>query len=121
MAAEYILITDSACDITPEKLREWNVELVRMPFLFTDDGKEHLDHDLSMPEFYAQMRDGRVAKTSGVNQDTFENAFTPFLEAGKDVFYLAFSSGLTKQYSSQNSTNKDNKRCDDNSSNSSSR
>ena len=95
MAAEYILITDSACDITPEKLREWNVELVRMPFLFTDDGKEHLDHDLSMPEFYAQMRDGRVAKTSGVNQDTFENAFTPFLEAGKDVFYLAFSSGLS--------------------------
>jgi DegV family protein with EDD domain len=48
-----------------------------------------------MPEFYAQMRDGRVAKTSGVNQDTFENAFTPFLEAGKDVFYLAFSSGLS--------------------------
>ena len=95
MAAEYILITDSACDITPEKLREWNVELVRMPFLFTDDGKEHLDHDLSMPEFYALMRDGRVAKTSGVNQDTFENAFTPFLEAGKDIFYLAFSSGLS--------------------------
>jgi len=95
MAAEYILFTDSACDIAPAKLREWNVELVRLPYLFTDDGKELLDHDQPMTEFYAQMRDGRVAKTSGVNQDTFESAFTPFLEAGKDVFYLAFSSGLS--------------------------
>ena len=95
MAAEYILITDSACDILPEKLQEWNVELIRMPYLFTDDGKELLDHDQPMKEFYDEMRGGRVAKTSGVNENAFVTAFEPFLEAGKDVFYLAFSSGLS--------------------------
>lgn len=95
MAAEYILITDSACDILPEKLKEWNVELIRMPYLFTDDGKELLDHDQPMKEFYDEMRGGRVAKTSGVNENAFVTAFEPFLEAGKDVFYLAFSSGLS--------------------------
>jgi len=95
MAAEYILITDSACDILPEKLREWNVELIRMPYLFTDDGKELLDHDQPMKEFYDEMRNGRVAKTSGVNENTFLTAFEPFLETGKDILYLAFSSGLS--------------------------
>ena len=95
MAAEYVLVTDSACDILPEKLREWNVELIRMPYLFTDDGKERLDHDQPMKEFYDEMREGRVAKTSGLNEEAFLTALTPFLQEGKDILYLAFSSGLS--------------------------
>ena len=95
MSDDYVLITDSACDISPEKLAEWKVELIRMPYLFTDTGKEQLDHDEPSAEFYRSMRSGRVAKTSGVNEDTFSGAFTPFLEAGKDILYLAFSSGLS--------------------------
>ncbi len=92
---DYVMITDSACDILPEKLREWGVELIRMPYFFTDENTERLDHDQSMAEFYAAMRSGRVAKTSGLNAESFINAFTPFLEAGKDILYLAFSSGLS--------------------------
>lgn len=95
MSAEYVLITDSACDILPEKLREWDVEVVRLPYLFTDDGKEMLDNDQPMKEFYNEMREGRVAKTSGVNEDAFLNAMTPVLESGRDLLYLAFSSGLS--------------------------
>lgn len=95
MAENYILMTDSACDISPEKLAGWRVELVRMPFLFTDTGKEQLDHDETPGEFYAAMRSGRIAKTSGVNEDTFIRAFTSVMEAGKDLLYLAFSSGLS--------------------------
>ena len=95
MSAEYVLFTDSACDILPEKLREWDVELVRLPYLFTDDGKEMLDNDQPMKEFYNEMREGRVAKTSGVNEDAFLNAMTPVLESGRDLLYLAFSSGLS--------------------------
>ena len=96
--AEYVLVTDSACDISPEKLAEWKVELIRMPYLFTNDGKEKLDHDQPMHEFYDEMRGGLVAKTSGVNEDTFRNTFVPILEAGKDILYLGFSSGLSVTY-----------------------
>ena len=95
MAADYVLMTDSACDILPEKLREWDVELIRMPYLFTDDGKELLDHDQPMKEFYREMRAGRVAKTSGLNEEAVISCMAPFLEAGKDILYLAFSSGLS--------------------------
>ena len=89
------MITDSACDIMPEKLAEWGVELIRMPYLFTDDGAEKLDHDQPIREFYDEMRGGRVAKTSSLNVSIFTDAFAPFLEAGKDIIYLAFSSGLS--------------------------
>ena len=41
------------------------------------------------------MRAGRVAKTSCVNEDAFENAFTEILEAGQDILYLGLSGGLS--------------------------
>ena len=95
MADNYVLITDSACDILPEKLAEWKVEMIPLAYLFTDTAKEQLDHEEPIREFYKSMRDGRIAKTSSVNEDRFTNAFTPILEAGKDILYLAFSSGLS--------------------------
>ena len=95
MAENYVLITDSACDILPEKLAEWNVQMIPLAFLFTDTGKEQKDHEEPIKEFYKAMRDGRVAKTSCVNDDAFVDAFTPILEAGQDILYLGFSGGLS--------------------------
>ena len=95
MADNYVLITDSACDILPGLLEEWKVEMIPLAYLFTDTGREQMDHEQPIGEFYKAMRDGRIAKTSSVNEDRFYNAFTPILEAGKDVLYLAFSSGLS--------------------------
>ena len=95
MAENYVLITDSACDILPDKLAEWNVQMIPLAFLFTDTGKEQKDHEEPIKEFYKAMRDGRVAKTSCVNEEAFVNAFTPILEAGQDILYLGFSSGLS--------------------------
>ena len=95
MADNYVLVTDSACDILPDKLAEWKVEMIPLAYLFTDTGREQLDHEEPIRGFYRAMRDGRVAKTSSVNEDRFVNAFTPILEAGKDILYLAFSSGLS--------------------------
>ena len=41
------------------------------------------------------MRAGRGAKTSSVKESRFVDAFTPILEAGKVLIYLALSSGLS--------------------------
>ena len=95
MAEKYILLTDSACDILPETLKEWDVEMVPLAFLFTDTGKEQKDHEEPIADFYKAMRDGRIAKTSCVNEDIFEEVFEKFLSAGLDLIYLAFSSGLS--------------------------
>ena len=95
MAENYVLITDSACDIHPDKLAEWNVKMLPLAFLFTDTNVEQKDHDEPITEFYKAMRAGRVAKTSCVNEDAFEGAFTEFLEAGQDILYMGLSGGLS--------------------------
>ena len=95
MASEYVMVTDSACDILPDRLKEWNVEVVPLAYLFTDNGKEHFDYELPLEEFYREMRSGRIAKTSCVNEDRFTEVFTALLEQGKDILYLGFSSGLS--------------------------
>ena len=86
MAENYVLYTDSACDIHPDKLAEWNVKMLPLAFLFTDTGAEQKDKS---------MRAGRVAKTSCVNEEAFESAFTEILEAGQDILYLGLSGGLS--------------------------
>ena len=95
MAENYVLVTDSACDILPDKLAEWNVEMIPLAFLFTDTSKEQMDHEEPIEEFYKSMRAGRIAKTSCVNEERFISFFRPMLEAGRDILYLGFSSGLS--------------------------
>lgn len=95
MADNYVLITDSACDILPDKLAEWNVKMIPLAFLFTDTGVEQKEHEEPVKEFFKAMRAGRIAKTSCVNEEAFEEAFTEILEAGQDLLYLGFSTGLS--------------------------
>ena len=95
MAENYVLVTDSACDIHPDKLAEWNVKMIPLAFLFTDTGVEQKEHEEPVKEFFQAMRSGRVAKTSCVNEDAFEKLFTEILEEGQDILYLGFSTGLS--------------------------
>ena len=98
MKEDYAIITDSACDIPKHVLKEWNVQSIRMPFMFTDNNEERLDGDMPLNEFYNEMRSGRIVKTSGVNEFAFEDAFEKVLSKGKDILYIAFSSGLSVTY-----------------------
>ena len=91
----YIIYTDSACDIKPRLLNEWGVHYTELTFTFGSDGKEHSDFSMPSKEFYKRMRDGDVAKTSAVNAAVFKAAFEKELQAGDDVLYIGFSSGLS--------------------------
>ena len=92
---EYIIFTDSCCDIKPELLQQWGVPYANMTFSFDGEGKEYINTDITNKEFYDRMRQGACAKTAAINADTFARAFTPILEEGKDILYVAFSSGLS--------------------------
>ena len=91
----YVLMTDSSCDIDRATLQEWGVPSAELWFAFTDEEKEYTGVDMPEKEFYAAMRSGRVAKTSAVNSQTFVLFFEPYLKQGLDILYLGFSSGLS--------------------------
>ena len=92
---EYIIFTDSACDIAPELLKEWGVKYQNLTFHFEGEEREYQNEEMAPAEFYARMRAGQVAKTSAINVETFKAAFEAELKAGSDVLYLGFSSGLS--------------------------
>ena len=98
--SEFVIVTDSACDIKPEMLKEWGVQHEPLTFRFNDSEAEYADGSVDIKEFYDKMRAGGVAKTAAVNVETFSRRFEEPLKNGVDVLYLGFSSGLSTTYNS---------------------
>lgn len=95
--SDFVLITDSSCDL-PQALAD-ELDIIVVPLTFRIGEKEYSNYldgrEMQPAEFYAQIRGGAMATTSAVNMDTFFNVMEPILKSGKDVLYLAFSSGLS--------------------------
>ncbi|MBQ3100144.1 MAG: DegV family protein [Clostridia bacterium] len=98
--SNYVIHTDSGCDIRPELLAEWEVPFTCLTFRFDDSEKEYTNIEMGAAEFYAKMRAGGVAKTAAVNTESFRADFEATLKQGKDVLYLGFSSGLSTTFNS---------------------
>lgn len=98
----FVIITDTACDISAELLKEWNVKEVDLTFHFEDDNVECEGREMPIKDFYTRMREGGVAKTAAINPDSFMTVFENELANGNDILYLAFSSGLSTTFNSSN-------------------
>lgn len=98
--SNFILCTDSGCDIRQNVLNEWGVPCLQLTFKFDGEDIEHTENDMTIKDFYDAMRGGKTAKTSAINPDTFKETFEALLKDGNDVLYLAFSSGLSTTFNS---------------------
>ena len=93
--SDYIIFTDSACDLSPETLRDWGVRYESLTYTFNTSPRSYENYELPFPEFYSRMRAGEVAKTAAVNIEKFLLSFEECLKAGLDILYVGFSSGLS--------------------------
>ncbi len=93
--SDYVIFADSSCDILPDILEEWGVPFVSLSVKFDDEDKSFQNFDRPFPVFYQKMRQGGVARTSAANMESFKVAFEPYLQQGKDILYIGFSSGLS--------------------------
>lgn len=93
----YRIITDSTGDLTPELIRD--LQLTVIPMEFTIDGKSYRNypdgHEMSAKAFYHLLRAGKTSTTAQINAHEFMEWADPILQAGEDILYLAFSSGLS--------------------------
>lgn len=99
----YVIITDSSADLTPQLAEQLGVEV--LPMGFSIDGTEYLSYpderELSAQQLYHTLRTTKATvHTSQVNPGTMQEVFSSHLAAGCDVLYLAFSSGLSGTYQS---------------------
>ena len=96
----YIIYTDSGCDIKPSLLQEWGVQYSCLIFRFDDADVEYSNDDMDITTFYDKMRAGGIAKTSAINIEKFTVEFEKWLKQGFDILYLGFSGGLSATYNS---------------------
>ena len=73
--SDFVIHTDSGCDLPRETLSEMGVELCELTFRFNNSDKEYKCPDMPSGEFYRRMREGQVAKTAAVNTESFSASF----------------------------------------------
>lgn len=99
---DYVIITDSTTDLTQDLINELGIFVI--PMEFNIQGKTYLNYaderDITYKEFYDILRKGGSSSTSLINSSIFMDIFERFLNEGKDILYLGFSSALSGTYNS---------------------
>ncbi len=91
------LIIDSACDMPEDFIEEFNLEII--PFIINIGKKSYYDgEDITTPEVYEAMREGKDPTTDQVPAGKFQEVFKREAEKGNDIIYLSFSSELSGTY-----------------------
>ena len=100
MERNYVVMTDSSADLTAGLVEQLGLDVIPLSVNVGEQSFMNYpdEREISSPDFYELLRKGANAQTSAVNVDTFLNAMSVHLKAGKDVLYLGFSSGLSSTY-----------------------
>ena len=94
MNKNFVLLTDSSADLDASLASELDVEV--MPLTVSVDGGEYVPgNELDIKGFYDSLRAGKSATTSAINLDTALVVMDKYLSEGRDLLYVAFSSGLS--------------------------
>ena len=93
----YKIITDSTTDITLAMVKELELEIIPFHFIMNGTTYESTAEEKGMKtkDFYDRLRKGEMSTTAQINSDVFTERFTPILDKGCDILYIAFSSGLS--------------------------
>ena len=99
---DYCIITDSTTDLALSVLEKTAIRVIPMEFHLEGVSYRNYpdEREYPMDKFYAELKSGKTSTTSQINQVTFIEVFEPILQEGKDILYLAFSSGLSGTYQS---------------------
>ena len=98
MSSSFVVVSDSCGDL-PHKLTEG---ITIIPYIYTLDGKEFYNYpdyrDQPIKEFYDTLRTGKMASTTQVTPQRYEEVWEPYLQEGKDILYICLSSMLSKSF-----------------------
>ncbi|MDE6058557.1 MAG: DegV family protein [Clostridia bacterium] len=100
--AEFEIFVDSCANIPDEIRKKKNICVV--PYIITINGEEIncIDDNRNYTEtaklFYQKMREGADVKSSLIGEGRFIDAFTPSLEAEKDIIVITLTAGLSGTY-----------------------
>ena len=99
---DFEIVTDSCCNLLEDMIDDFGIHV--LPLTFMVDGEDEVYQSYlkgertDLKQFYTMMREGKVFKTSLPNLAESEALFRELLGSGRDVLYIAFSSGPSGTY-----------------------
>lgn len=94
----YCIVSDSCLDFSPEEMKAKGVELVPINTVM-DEVEYGLNREkISLEDFFQKIKEGARPTTVAANPADYQDFFEKYLKAGKDLLYIAFSSGLSSSY-----------------------
>lgn len=95
--SDYVISTDSTCDLPYSFLSEHGVLI--HPLEYTDGTITNEDGPATdLKQFYQNMRNGIQYMTNASNPVRITKTFRSVLDEGKDILHIGFSSGLSSSY-----------------------
>lgn len=97
MNDDYVIVSGATGDLPQHIIEEYELDVIPMNVRIGEQGYlYHPDEkELTCKEFYSRLKDGETAFTSQITPIVFRDVFEKYLKEGKDVLYIAFSSGLS--------------------------
>ena len=100
----FAIVADSGADLSQARFDALHIDAF-FPLSFSIDEKEYCaypdERELTAQELYATLRNTKAkVATSQINPDQTQQTLERLLKQGRDVLYIAFSSGLSGTYAS---------------------
>lgn len=98
----YLIYTDSAADMPQHIYSDYDVRIIPMEYLV--NGKVYKfytnspDHDKECDALFEAQKNDADVSTTQITPYVYVEEWTPQLEAGNDILYICFSSGISSTY-----------------------
>ncbi len=96
----YRIVTDSSCNLPESMIDAFDLHIFPLTFMVDEvQYQSYLKGQMTdLSQFYTMMREGKVITTSLPNLQEADEALREILDAGDDILYIGFSSGLSGTY-----------------------
>ena len=100
--ASYLVYGDSAADMPAHYYQEYDIRIIPMEYML--NGVQNLfytsdpEHDEICKKLYEAEKIGADVSTTQITPYNYIEHWTPELEAGNDILYVCFSSGMSATY-----------------------
>lgn len=99
---DYVIITDSCVDLPNALANE--LGMIILPLKVSVEGKEYQnfldEREIKIKDFYSLLREHKKTSTAQATPAEFVEIMTPYLNEGKDILVISFSSALSGTFNS---------------------
>jgi DegV family protein with EDD domain len=98
----YLIYTDSAADMPAHIYSDYDIRIIPMDYIVNGEIRtfytDSPDHDKECDALFEAQKNNADVSTTQITPYTYIEKWTPELEAGNDILYICFSSGISATY-----------------------